>query len=98
MKTKKESAKNLHAAQNEAEETRNKFVTLSERHKHDTKKHYEITVDWRDYNKNLEEWLDGWELMKLTEGFVIDFDKLTTINIRSQEIIKRYDKLLSNKS
>src|SRR3989344_3033098 len=79
-----ENYQDLWDAKKEANETREKFLKLSERFKHDTKKFYEVTADWKDYTKFFADWVDG----RCAEYVEPDFEHVKEINIRSQEIIK----------
>ncbi|MDO8487601.1 MAG: hypothetical protein Q7S45_04855 [Candidatus Curtissbacteria bacterium] len=88
----KDVRKNLVEAKFGAQQTRENFVKLSERLKHDTKKLFEVTTDWRDYTKNLDEWVTGFEWSGL--GVDINYDEIRNWSIRMEEIEKRYESLL----
>jgi len=89
---------NLISTRNEAEETREKYIKLSERFRHDSNKRFEIISDWRDYAQLFYDWTEGYEDIQVSRGAVVpDIDRVQEIYLRSQEIIKRFDKLLSEK-
>ncbi len=65
-------------------DTKDKYVRLSERYKHDKKKLLEITKDWRDFT------------VLLSDRFVTkDMSHSDFNQIQMEEIIKRFNLLLS---
>lgn len=77
--------------------TREKYIALSERNKHDNKKIKEIVQDWLDYitminDLQADETAVKYSIDLETRG--ISFEKINEYNLRRQEIIKRFDKLM----
>jgi hypothetical protein len=72
-------------AMNVLEEIEQKYIRLKERYKHDSKILLEIATDWKDIN------------MLHFKLFAHEFvDDENTYKIRSEEILKRFNKLLNN--
>lgn len=89
----KENFTNLLKAKKEAEDIKRKYLRLSERVKHDTNKVFEVISDWNDYCRLFSDWVNDREAIGF--GIEPDWNRLEEINLRIDEIIKRFNRYLA---
>lgn len=84
--------KDLEKFKDEVDETRKKYIELSERFKFDPKKRAQIVVDWGDYASLFNDICPEPEAREFLQPSMKEIEENY---IRRQEIIKRFDKMLS---